>query len=255
VIGHETLLLLCAVSARCFGLLLSLPVGDSIQALPRLLLAVGLGWCLMPIAAPSAAAIAPVSCAWEFVLGLLIGAPLRFVSDAAEMFGELIDSARGQTISAVVDPLNGQTPSDLAAVCRTAAIGLALSLGALDVLVRSLAQSFALFPAGCGLAGVEGADALARWGLAVVGVSLRLSAIFFGAFVMVDLVAGIAARLLKGVQFVTASGIAKAALTFFLLAVLAQAIQQVPQSRLMNALTAPWSIGPNVSSAAGGIGH
>jgi flagellar biosynthesis protein FliR len=185
------------------------------------------------------------------------GADGDFVTapEISQMFGELIDSARGQTISAVVDPLNGQTPSDLAAVCRTAAIGLALSLGALDVLVRSLAQSFALFPAGCGLAGVEGADALARWGLAVVGVSLRLSAIFFGAFVMVDLVAGIAARLLKGVQFVTASGIAKAALTFFLLAVLAQAIQQVPQSRLMNALTAPWSIGPNVSSAAGGVGH
>lgn len=244
MIGDDSLLLLCAVSSRCFGLLLSLPVGDSIQPLPRLLLAVGLGWCLMPIASPSAAAIAPLACAWEFVLGLLIGAPLRFVSDAAEMFGELIDSARGQTIGAVVDPLNGQSPSDLAAVCRTGAIGLALWLGALDVLVRSLAHSFEIFPAGSWLRGVEGADALARWGLGVVGISLRVAAIFFGAFVMVDLVAGIAARLLKGVQFVTASSIAKAALTFVLLAIVMQAIERVPRSSLLGALTAPWGSGP-----------
>ena len=189
------------------------------------------------------------------MLGLLIGAPLRFVSDAAEMFGELVDSARGQTIGAVVDPLNGQSPSDLAAVCRTGAVGLALSLGALDELVRSLAHSFEIFPAGSWLKGVEGADALARWGLAVVGVSLKIAAIFFGAFVMVDLVAGIAARLLKGVQFVTVSAIAKAALTFFLLATVAQAVERIPRSSLLGALTAAWNFGSVAKPHAGAMGH
>jgi len=239
MIDDETLMVLCACSARCFGLIVSLPLGEMIQSLPRLLLAVGLGWLVMPGAIESHADLSPVACLWEFGVGLVLGAPLRFIVDIGEMFGELIDTARGQTISSLMDPLNAQSSSDLAVVCRTAVAAIALHVGALDALVRGVAHSFGVIPVGAPFEGVSGVEGLLRWGLSVLSISLRLMALWLAAFLLTDITTGLASRLLKGVQFSLVAGIAKTLLTCIFLTALVTGAQHISPEVLRS-----WMIGP-----------
>ncbi len=239
MIEDETLMVLCACSARCFGLIISLPLGEMIQSLPRLLLAVGLGWIVMPEMTTQHLQLSPIVCLWEFGVGVVLGAPLRFVVDIGEMFGELVDTARGQTISSLMDPLNSQASSDLAVVCRTAVAAIALHVGALDALVRAVADSFRVLPVGAPFEGVTGAEGLLRWGVSVLSISLRVTVLWFAAFLLTDITTGLASRLMKGVQFSLVGGMVKTLLTGILLTALVTGAQHISPDQLRS-----WMIGP-----------
>lgn len=226
---------LFAVAARCFGLIVCLPFGETIQSLPRIFLAVGCAWAILP-SVEIEHEISHLSYAWEFIVGILLGAPLRFVADVGEMFGELLDTARGQTIGSVVDPLNGQAVSDLAVVCRSAIAAIALHLGALELSVEQLVQSYTMIPLGAPLSGIEcAADVLSR-GLSLIGVVLGISALWFAAFLMTDIVAALAARMVKGIQFSLMASIVKSLLTFSLLTLLVISSQRLSKPVLRELL-------------------
>ena len=239
MIESDSVLVVCAVAARCFGVLLSLPVGETIQSLPRLLLAIGWGVAVAPTVTHcqgAESALSALSCLWEFGMGMLLGAPLRFVVDTAELFGELIDTARGQTLSSVIDPLNGQGASDLAVLCRTAAAALAVHVGALELLAVDLRESYLFFPLGAPWRGVFEAGELFRWGLSIVELVLRTSAIWLVAFIMTDITAAIAARMIKGLQFTLAGSVVKCFLTVVLLGTLVSGVDATPHGTLQKML-------------------
>lgn len=231
MIEQQQLLVVCALAARCFGVAVCLPLGDALQALPRLCVAIAWGLALLG-AVPAMAELSALSCLWEFAVGVLLAVPLRLVSDSAEMFGELVDTARGQTISSVIDPLGGQGASDLAALCRVAAVAAAVHMGALELSVRELAASYQFFPLGAPWRGVWHATDLFGWSTALVGGVLALSSIWLAAFLMVDVVAAAAARLVRGLQFSLAGSTAKALLAFLLLRVVVEVAQEIPSHAL-----------------------
>lgn len=227
MIDEQTLLVWCALAARCFGMAVCLPFGESMQQLPRLCVALAWGWSLAGRVSVEAE-LSALSCVWEFAVGALLAAPLRLLSDSAELFGELLDTARGQTVSAVIDPLGGQSSSDLAAICRAAAVAVAIHLGALEFTLRELAASYELFPLGAPWLGIEGARDLLRWSISILSAVLGVSGLWLAGFLMVDIVVAAAARLVRGVQFSSLGSIAKGLVTFALLAALLGVVCEVP---------------------------
>ena len=211
----DAVMLIAVVSARCFGVFVSLPWGEALQIIPRLFLSIGLG-ALLSGDLPSGAQLSVVSCLWEFGLGVLLGAPLRFLVDCAEMFGELIDTARGQTISAVVDPLSGQGASDLANVSKAAAALLTVQLGGLEFAVDGIARSFELLPCGTPWLGAVEAESFVRWALAVLAAVFQISSVWFGAYIVTDIVTALAARLVKGIQCTVIGSLMKLVFTCIL---------------------------------------
>lgn len=230
-------LLLAAVMARAFGVMLSLPFGDSLQPLPRVFFA-GVLACVMLDGLPQVPSISPLTCLTEFVVGFLVGLPLRLVGDVADLCGELLDTARGQTVSAVIDPLNGQAPSDFAAVLRAAAVALALQLGALEVIACGLSESYTAVPLGAPWLGAGCASGIFRWALGAVRASIGLCWPCFALFFAIDLVAAVAARMLKGVQFSGVASLSKFAAAAFLIAVFVSSLERVDRDAFRRWLAA-----------------
>lgn len=202
-------------SARAFGFMLSLPLGDAVSTLPRLAVSAVLGYALSASSEiPQGASTAFAG--MEFAIGYILGYPFRFVTDLSDLVGELLDAARGQTLASIVDPLNGPSASDLAAVMRLAACALALYCGALVSGSHALQLSYEMLPAGA----LPHVELLSARTLAVAGsvVSALAGAFvtFVGAFIGVDLIAVLCSRVCSHLSFGTLSQLAKFLILVFI---------------------------------------
>lgn len=203
------------VAARAFGLLVGLPTGEALSTLPRLFIAVCFALALAPAIGDGAHFAWPLLF-MEFITGLLLAMPARFLAEAAEMFGEVLDTARGQTIGSVVDPLNGQQVSDMATIIRLGVVVLVIFLGGLDVCVTSLGHSFTAFPLGAnGLSEMPLGEILER-GIFTVSAALSIGSVWLFGYLMTDIAGGILSKVLQGLCFTSAAGVVKMVLTFAL---------------------------------------
>lgn len=207
---------IAGITARTFGMLISLPTGDGLQTLPRLFIAVCFACALAP-AMPVSPEFSLFQLAPEFIIGLLIAAPIRFMAEAGEMFGELIDTARGQTIGSVVDPLNGQQGSDMATIVRLAIVTFAIHLGAFDHCVEALKHSYTVLPLGGALLYDGVLYSILRQGIAIVGVALSFSSVWLVAYLVTDMATGVLAKVTQGIYFTSTATVVKMVLTFILL--------------------------------------
>ncbi len=203
------------ITARTFGMLISLPTGDGLQSLPRLFIAICFALALAPVVTMDSGA-SLIRLGPEFLIGVLIAAPARFLAEAAEMFGELIDTARGQTIGSVVDPLNGQQGSDMATIMRLAMVVVAIHLGAFDSCVEALKASYDVLPLGGSPLYYDALSTIIRRGVAIVGLSLSFSSVWLVAYLLIDIATGIMAKVSHGLQFTSSAVILKTILTFIL---------------------------------------
>lgn len=133
------------------------------------------------------------------------------------MFGELLDTARGQTIGSVVDPLNGQQNSDMASIARLGVVALALHMGALELMMETLKRSYILFPLGGELLAEDLLLDTVRRGFALIGVAIGFSTIWLVAYLMIDLVCAMFSKMVQGMYFTSTAGVAKLVITMFLL--------------------------------------
>lgn len=251
MIADGEILLVCALAARCFGVFICLPFGETMNTVPRVCLSVAWGVALRNSVAPHND-LSALSCLWEFASGVLVGAPLRLVPDVAEMVGELIDSARGQTIASVNDPLGSQVSSDLASVCRTGVVALAVHLGAFEVMLKELRASYQIFPLGTPWVGIGYAESLAHWSIALAGSAFGIASAWLASFLMVDIVAASAARLVKGLQFSLIASAVKCLLTFILLRALLSGLQEVPIESMRGWLSG-WHADPGAALVPGSL--
>jgi flagellar biosynthesis protein FliR len=231
-------LVYAALALRCFGFIISLPLGEALNTFPRFFLAVGLAVALHPVALVSGE-LSAISLVVEFVIGFVLGAPLRFVVDVSEMVGELIDTSRGQTISAVLDPLHGQGNSDLAVLAKNAAVVCSLAVGALEISLGGLARSVSVIPIGTLLhneALVQGLLKAATF-LGVEG--MRMCVVWLGAFLLIDLGCSIASRLISGLSFTQSGGVLKMIVMFVLLMVFMSEGGRLSVQELKRAIV-PW---------------
>jgi len=205
-----------ATSARIFGLFVGLPLGDALQTLPRLfisvLLALALGDSCKVSEYSSLLFLIP-----EFITGLIIAAPVRFLTESAEMFGELLDTARGQTIGSIVDPLNQQQSSDMAAFSRLVVLILSIQLGLLDRAVIAAAESYKVLQAGALFSSKMDLMSVALSGVSVVGIALRFSAVWLVAYLLTDIASALLAKVSHGLNFTTTATLLKMVFTFLLL--------------------------------------
>ena len=227
-----------AVALRCFGCLVSLPFGDALSTLPRFLIAVGLSFVLVPRGS-LVEDISPFSLVTEFVIGFVLGAPLRFVADISEMVGELIDTARGQMIAAVLDPLQGHGSSDMAVLAKSASVVVALMCGGLEVVVSALARSFVAIPIGSPVHDASFLFGVARSGAFLLGEGMRLCAVWVGAFLLIDIVCAFLSRVVSGLAFTQTAALLKMLALFLLLVALLT--DGLPCSRdAFSRVVAPW---------------
>ena len=230
-----------AVALRCFGCLVSLPLGEALSSFPRFLLAVGLSLLIFPrdgvgVGLPL---WSPLT---EFVIGFALGAPLRFVADVSEMVGELIDTARGQTISAVLDPLHGHGSSDMAVLAKNASVVVALMCGALEVVVGALARSIEEIPLGSPAHDPSLMRGLARSGAFLLTEGMRLCAVWLGAFLLIDVACAFLSRVVSGLAFTQTAALLKMfALFLLLIALLTEGIARSPEG--ISRVVAPWEWG------------
>lgn len=229
--------------ARSLGVTAILPLGDSLVLFPRLLLTVGLSAALYPVVEGLALEpTAPLSLIAEFVVGVMVGAPVRIAVESAEMFGELIDTARGQTIGSIQDPLGGQVASDLAAISRTLTLIALTHFGALEAVAQGVALSYKPFPCGGVVArSLERGPLEVFWFLiSIVAGSLNLAALWIVIFIAVDLTCVVASRVSQGLSFSSTAALTKMAVTFFLLLLLVQEVQGAPGEWLTRLLNGWW---------------
>ena len=207
---------LLAITARGFGMLISLPTGEALGTLPRLFIAICFSAALTPTTYTS------LEFSWyiivaEFVFGLILAAPVRFIADGAEMFGEVVDTARGQTIGSVIDPLNGQQVSDMATIMRLSAVVLAIQFGGLEQMILALRQSQPNLLFGAIDLNSEVVVGLFRKGLSISGTMLALASVWLVAYLIIDIVCAACARVSQGLQFTSLSTLLKMIATFVLL--------------------------------------
>lgn len=232
-------LVYAALALRCFGFIISLPLGEALSTFPRFLLAVGLAVTLHPVATVSGE-LSVLSLVVEFVIGFVLGAPLRFVVDVSEMVGELIDTSRGQTISAVLDPLHGQGNSDLAVLAKNCAVVCALTLGALEVSLGGLARSVSVMPIGALVHDDSFVQGLLKAAIFFLVEGMRICAVWVGAFLLIDLGCAIASRLVSGLSFSSTGSVLKMIVTFILLMVFMSEGGRLSVEDLKKAIV-PWS--------------
>ncbi len=241
-----------AVAARCFGCLLSLPLGEALTLFPRFLIAVGLSLAIYPSLAVEAD-ISPLSLLTEFVIGFVLGAPLRLVADISEMIGELLDTARGQTISAVRDPLQGHGGSDLATVAKLSSVVVALMCGALEVVVRALARSVEVVPLGSSAFEPSLLRGVARGGAFLLGEGMRVCAVWVGAFLLIDITCAVLSRVVSGLAFTQTAALLKMLVVLLLLLVFMTEGERLGSDRIAR-VVAPWGWGERAQPVAVGRG-
>ncbi len=207
---------LAALAARMFGILVGIPVGEALQIVPRLFIAVLWGAALIP----EGNWMVPVSllrCVSEFLIGLVVAMPLRFLIESGAMFGELLDAARGQTVASLLDPLNGQQTSDLSTVVRVGVTAMAVYLGAFDHLVSIVKGSYEFVPFGLSPnSGLVVMNVL-RGGVEIMQASILLGSTWFVGYLLCDLVSAMCSRVLQGLSFSNTAAALKLVLTVLLL--------------------------------------
>ncbi len=223
LLPHSSILF--SLFVRVFVVVMTLPLGSGVKFIPRVLCAVGLTLGLIPCL-PAYTTTIPTLWAsqitTEVTLGLLLSLPVRLFVEGAHTLGEFIDTARGQTMGAVQDPLNGPVGSDLAAIFKVAALTSTLYFGGLLLLVEALSDSISGFPPG------PGTDLL---DLLVHGASIQLlfaplsstcslAVLWIVPYMAIDLFAALAHRMCQALSFSQVSLFLKGVATFVLLALL-----------------------------------
>jgi flagellar biosynthesis protein FliR len=247
-------LVAAALALRCFGCVVSLPIGEALSLFPRFLLAIGVSLFMLPLVSVSGE-VSPLSLVIEFVIGFVLGAPLRCVADIAEMIGELIDTARGQTISAILDPLHGQGSSDLATLAKAASVVVAITCGGLEAVVLALARSIQVIPLGSLVSEPNLVHGVLRSGTFALLEGMRLCAVWVGAFLLIDIGCSISSRVMSGMTFTQTATLLKMLATFLLLLLVLQEGRGRLSLKSVRSVVAPWewaSAGVRGTAGVGG---
>ncbi len=216
----------CATAARIFGVLVCLPIGDALQLLPRLLISLCFGIALSSPLNPQTVLQwhTPLT---EFMIGLILAAPIRMFADVAELLGELIDTARGQTIGSVLDPLNGQQVSDMAGILRVGATVLVILVGGFDRVIEEVSASYTYLPLGQAAVPEGMLCSILHKGVALVSSACALSSVWLLVYLLSDLAAALLSKVSPGLSFVSSASVVKMVLTIILLLNLAWHPRQI----------------------------
>ena len=214
---ESSLIGIVAGGFRCLGLIIALPFGEgALGAVQRLFFALALSAALAP---GSTHSVDLLSLGGEFLLGLAIGLPCALLMEMCGSFGELFDTARGQNLGQIVDPLSNQQSAAMGILFRAALLALLCIAGILPVMVSALSESFQVIPPG-----TVTPHSLVEHGQMMVMLVQRLLHGLFSAFLplaifflLIDLGIGFVGKVKPGFQLSQEGFVAKTLLGIVLL--------------------------------------
>ena len=216
--NHEGLALLQTLPALAFqAVLVFARMGAAVMLLPglgeaeipapiRLAIGVALALLLLPILAPGLPATpeAPSELlrliATEIAVGLWLGTLARLIVLALAMAGQAIAAMVGLAGMLVADPSLGPQGTALGRAFGLLAAVLVLASGLHALVLRAMAESYAVLPAGDPFPAGAAAEAVAAAGAASLDLALRLAAPFVVGAVVLNVALGLLARLAPQVQ-------------------------------------------------------
>ncbi len=209
---------------RALGLLYILPFGEGyLNAATKLAIAVGMALFIQP-ELPAAGPLYPISYMSEFLIGICIGLPTALTISAFSMWGELMDTARGQNISYILDPLSNIQSPLLGVFMNNLAWSSAVLLGVLELNLVGYVRSFNIIAAG----GFEifNLTTIASQMLKFLGISISALLLFHLPvallFLMIELALGYIAKVIPRSSFAAESFQIKSYLGLLMIVLLLQ---------------------------------
>lgn len=201
-----------------------------------------LGWELLPIFIRISGAALITFCCGEaltlppvdgvaglgsnFVAGLLVGLPVAVAFSAAQMCGEILDAARGQSIGSVLDPFFESTSTG-AKVSTGAFLAWCGGCGGFVEMLNALRASVRDFPDLLGKISIQniGETILVFWGPALAE-ALWFAFPFLIVCICCEVLLGLLGKLLPGARLSQEAFILKSTLCFLVLAWISQELAQ-----------------------------
>lgn len=205
-----------SVFFRAVGVVTILPVGPA-GVINRVVLALGMA-CMFSSAVPSTSPhniLIPI----EFIIGVIIGLPFTMIVSLIELFGELCDAGRGQTIAHIYDPLHGETQNVSAVYLKNLALATLALLGIFEYVIRWFAKSLELVPPGAfdlSLLAGQGMVIL-KYCVTMLGDSFSMFLPLGLAYLFVDQTFGFISKTLNGISLTPESFQVKSFITFLVL--------------------------------------
>jgi flagellar biosynthetic protein FliR len=172
----------------------------------RLLLAFGLSLLLAPALAadlpalPSSPAALAALVAQEILVGLLLGFLARWCLAALHVGGSVIAMQSGLSAASMFDP-NEAVQSTVPAIFLTAgAMALLFAADFHHLLLRAVAASYAVLPAGAGVDASDGGELLVRLGAEAIAAGVRVAAPMLVAGLVVNAALGALSRMVPSFQ-------------------------------------------------------
>ena len=211
---------------RIVGLVVLAP-GLSYQQAPpqvRVALAVGLAIIIAPMASPPPGAPAePLAfiglCISELALGLSMGFVAAALLEALRFGGEVLDLQIGLRAGQLFDPTSGAQSGILSTAYAMLGLLLFVTIDGHHWLLRGLAASFGIIPAGGMEPGVQLGALAADLGTSVLLLGLQVAGPVMAALLLADLAFGLVARAVPQINVFLVGIPGKIALAFALAAV------------------------------------
>jgi flagellar biosynthesis protein FliR len=217
-----------ALFARVLGVVIGIPFGDTVARIPRVMIAAGVTVAIADNIEPMRLPLFTVPV--ELLIGYILAAPVRLAVESSQMFGELLDTARGQTVGSVLDPLGSGAASDLAVIARISSLAWALHIGGVEAIVRMLIAGLDVYPPGGGTMGIAATlVSFETRALAVfAGAAFRLGVVWCVGYLMIELLCAFCAQVVGKLSCSTAGQILKALFTYIVLLLLVHDILAFP---------------------------
>lgn len=188
------------VLARVGGIFTSAPVFGNVNVAPmvRVGIAASLAFVFLPLAHFDAADLSfaafVVAIVKEAAVGLMMGFLAHLMFAAIQMAGSFIDLGVGFGFASVVDPMIKEQNAVLGQLHNMAATLLFLALNGHHLMLRGLADSFAVLPLGQVSVGMAASGGIIQVFAMVFLAALKIGTPVVGAIFLTDVSLGILAR-------------------------------------------------------------
>jgi len=244
----STIFAFLLVLARTAGLIAFLPF-PGFQAAPslvRAILALALTfalfpvWPLLPNQVPSVAQLA----LWAFDelgFGLAAGVAVGFLIEAFQLGAQVLSLQAGYGYASTIDP-SSQADSGILQVITMLMSGLLFSTLGIDrEMIKVLAQSFTVFPAGTWTVHAATIEGVVHLGGEMFSIALRMAMPVIGLLFLVEISLALVGRVQQQLHLISLAFPVKMAAALSLLAALTPALAKLFESNSTRMLGALWA--------------
>lgn len=211
-LANQWVLLVALVSARMIPLVQIVPYlgGKATPQVVKMGLAMALSLLVVPVlwgsreALPESTILIAALIAKEVLIGLTLGFVAALVFEAIRMAGQIIDTARGQTMATALVPQLPERISVSADFLYQMAIAIFLILGGHRIFLAALTRSYIVFPVhefpSFDVDGIAIATMLARWTADSFNIAMMMAFPVVASILLADLLLALVNKAAPGIN-------------------------------------------------------